>query len=155
LGPGAEIGIYYTDSLDMKNAGVYDIDPDGLKVKANMKIIYDGYRVNLANGNGLLNDFSQTNWWITSFSPWVADYEAIKEEYIHVYLDVTFEVDPDQVGGSTNGHLGTYNSGTGTWSGSLWPLFKAEAINKQTFFNAWSDVTLASQLSGYQFSINY
>jgi len=151
LGPGAEIGIYYTDDVSHKNEGHYDIDFTDLMIKVHMKITYNGLKV-----NQVLNDFVQTNWWVCSFSPWVADEEKIDEKNIKVALDVSYDVDPTKVGNNPNGHLGYYNNlNPGAWDKSLWAAFEAEAnYQKNTLFD-WPNVILNSPPSGYQFRINY
>jgi len=61
LGTGAEIGIYYTDDPNQANNGYYDIDPDNLQLHVMMNVEY--------NHIPITEEFEQTNWWVTSFTP--------------------------------------------------------------------------------------
>lgn len=62
LGTGAEIGIYYTDDHEQAEAGYYEVDTDRLKLHVLMDVRYDN--------RPITESFEQTNWWITSFTPW-------------------------------------------------------------------------------------
>lgn len=70
LGAGAEIGIYSTDVASNASANFYEIDPQ-LTVHTRMKIDYTFYQSTsaLPTVKMTLNDFHQTNWWVTSFTP--------------------------------------------------------------------------------------
>ena len=85
LGAGAEIGIYYTEEESNAEANFYEIDPQ-LTVHTRMKIDYTWLnRVPVT-----LNDFHQTNWWVTSFTPSV---QLPNIEWLNVNLDVRFTGD--------------------------------------------------------------
>ena len=61
LGAGAEIGIYYSDNESQANNGYYRVDPDNLKLSVRMTVEY--------NNTTITDGFTQTNWWVTSFTP--------------------------------------------------------------------------------------
>lgn len=87
LGAGAEIGIYYTDDATKASRGYYSIDVgdssapyhNGLKVTVEMDVIYDGVPIT--------ENFVQTNWWVTSFSPRIQSPDI---EKLEVNLKVKF-----------------------------------------------------------------
>ncbi len=93
LGAGAEIGIYYTDSADDVEKNFYLID-ENLTLHVNMDINY-GVKDSVLSLD--LNDFHQTNWWITSFTPSI---QFPNIDLIHVNLKVRF----------TNYTVGSFNN---------------------------------------------
>jgi RHS repeat-associated protein len=83
LGAGAEIGIYWQNDPARAALGFYDVDPDNLKVKVNMKVVYDGKQTYTFT-------LQQTNWWITLFAPEAG--QRIRDlSKLQVYQAVTFD----------------------------------------------------------------
>jgi RHS repeat-associated protein len=102
LGAGAEIGIYYNENEDAANNGYYKISTD-LTVHTRMLIKYRP----LGLVPFTLDDFHQTNWWVTSFTNAVQMPDVDK---IEVDLDVRFtsyvsDATADPVVVTKNGNL--------------------------------------------------
>jgi hypothetical protein len=95
LGAGAEIGIYYTDDQASADNGYYEINTD-LRVHVSMKITYRAF--NATTFTSVLDDFHQTNWWVTSFSPF---YQHPAADQIGVELKVRFTGYVSSVAGAT------------------------------------------------------
>ena len=83
LGAGAEIGIYYTDSAEDKEKNFYNINTD-LNLHVRMDI---DYGINTPITLKHLNDFHQTNWWVTSFTP---EIQFANIDLLRVKLKVRF-----------------------------------------------------------------
>ncbi len=66
LGAGAEIGIYYNEDSVQAEQGYYKIEPENLKLNILMNVDYLNEKNVLEH---LTTNFSQTNWWVTSFTP--------------------------------------------------------------------------------------
>ena len=157
LGPGAEIGLYYTDDPKEKDEGHYWIDPESLKVKAHMKVTYNGFRV-----KEVILDFEQINWWVCAFAPWVADEEKIDEKNIAVQFDVTYDF-PNAMIRDKNGNILRDKDGNPIWQikpedygvkhTGLWEEFKKE-VEEWHSIQEWKEITLSAP-SDYQFRINY
>ena len=78
LGAGGEIGIYKTTNETSAANMFYQVD-ENLTVHARMKITYGPSE----NNSIVLNEFHQTNWWITSFSPVI---QHANVDWIHVSI---------------------------------------------------------------------
>lgn len=78
-GDGAEIGIYYNENADEAGQGYYKINPENLFVTVLMNVYYGTEQITF--------DFSQTNWWVCSFTPAI---QFPNVDWIDVDLDVRF-----------------------------------------------------------------
>lgn len=110
LGAGAEIGIYYNTDAAAADQGYYLIDPDNLKISVLMNVTYKGKKIT--------DNFAQTNWWITSFTPRKQNPDV---NQLFVALKVSF------VDIGTNSNLmkpfyyyGEILHGPGNWSNLTW-----------------------------------
>ncbi len=111
LGAGAEIGIYSTSDLYSKNQSFYEVDTN-LTITANMKVTYKNYGLITTT----LNDFTQTNWWICSFTPEV---QLPNVNWIGVDLKIKFNNE------------------------SRWKAFYNQREDNRDTDNVWSEVSLA------------
>lgn len=82
LGAGAEIGLYYTDSDESADNNYYLISED-LTLHVNMVINYTTVWGKVVE----LNNFHQTNWWVTSFTPGIQEPDI---DRLDVDIDVRF-----------------------------------------------------------------
>lgn len=140
LGAGAEIGIYRTkDEYSAENL-FYDIDVN-LTVHARMRIVYESSIL----GNIVLNDFHQTNWWITSFSPLI-QHPNVDKIKVTIYARIT------------DAELNDYINPENSIQGSDWNKFsKVEEIDPERFCKSGDVGCLHfdDPNNGFQFKINY
>lgn len=140
LGAGAEIGIYRTkDEYSAENL-FYDIDVN-LTVHARMRIVYESSIL----GNIVLNDFHQTNWWITSFSPLI-QHPNVDKIKVTIYARIT------------DAKLNDYINPENSIQGSDWNKFsKVEEIDPERFCKSGDVGCLHfdDPNNGFQFKINY
>lgn len=64
-GAGAEIGVYYTDDIVQAIKGYFEIDSENLLLDVKMNVYYTEDNVE----RQITTNFTQRNWWVTSFTP--------------------------------------------------------------------------------------
>ena len=96
MGAGAEIGIYYQTDPDKAAKGYYNIDTDNLLVDVLMNVYYypDGVG-NPSQVQQITTNFTQTNWWITSFTPHI---QKVQMDQLVVNLKVNFAGKENHIG---------------------------------------------------------
>ena len=132
LGAGAEIGVYYTDDIVQAIKGYFEIDSENLLLDVKMNVYYTEDNVE----RQITTNFTQRNWWVTSFTPSI---HRPKADDIRVALNVSFV--------SNNVHPNLIQPFYETWVSQPdeWDLDKIDIASPPVY----------QYLNGYQFNINY